>query len=143
MKLKIGHLEYEISTKEEIHTSFIPKRNLRSCVYVGVGGCLQDMSLGFSQGINMNNNHNLKWLIPLLITVIALAVSLSFNVAGESTKEIYGTLKQQVDFNAECIYENGRTIYWIESQLTGISKNIDHLNIKIDELKELIKNDFR
>ncbi len=40
MRINIGHLEYEISTGDEIYPDFIPKRNTKPYIYVGIGGLI-------------------------------------------------------------------------------------------------------
>ncbi len=40
LKINIGHLEYEISTGDEIYPDFIPKRNAKPYIYVGIGGLI-------------------------------------------------------------------------------------------------------
>ena len=40
MQINIGHLEYEISTSDEIYPDFIPKRNAKPYIYVGIGGLI-------------------------------------------------------------------------------------------------------
>ena len=40
MKINIGHLEYEVSTSDEIYPDFLPKRDSKPFVYVGIGGLI-------------------------------------------------------------------------------------------------------
>ncbi len=40
MRINIGHLEYEASTDDEIYPDFIPKRDSKPFVYVGIGGVI-------------------------------------------------------------------------------------------------------
>lgn len=40
MRINIGHLEYEVSMGDEIYPDFLPKRDAKPYVYVGVGGLL-------------------------------------------------------------------------------------------------------
>jgi hypothetical protein len=40
LKINIGHLEYEVSTGDEIYPDFLLKKNVKPYIYVGIGGIL-------------------------------------------------------------------------------------------------------
>ena len=40
MQINIGHLEYVIHSEDEVYPDFIPKRNFKPYIYVGIGGLL-------------------------------------------------------------------------------------------------------
>ena len=40
MRINIGHLEYEASTDDEIYPDFLPKRDAKPYIYVGIGGLI-------------------------------------------------------------------------------------------------------